>query len=367
MRVLITTDPIGGVWPFAQELASGLLGKGFGVALAVLGGVPSAAHQAQCARLASTYGERFWWEVLGAQLEWMPENEAAYCAAEESLVRLCNEFGADVLHANQFCFGALPLQIPKIVTAHSDVLSWADHCRGGKLEASAWLRRYERLVTEGLEGADAVIAPTDWMLGALALNFTLPRRTHVIANGRTLLTQRCGERQLQAITAGRLWDEAKDVGFLIGVSSPFPILAAGDCKDESARRLPDRNGITWLGRLCEEELLARFRESAIYICTSRYEPFGLAPLEAALCGCAVVARDIASLREVWANGALYFSDQASLSAVLHRLYANPNHLKGAQTNSLRRARHFTAERMVDAYASLFVEMHQEAEARAYVA
>ena len=54
-----------------------------------------------------------------------------------------------------------------------------------------------------------------------------------------------------------------------------------------------------LGPLAEEDLLALFQESAIYLCTSRYEPFGLAPLEAALCGCAVVANDIESLREVW--------------------------------------------------------------------
>jgi glycogen synthase len=367
MRVLITTDPIGGVWPFAQELAWGLLGKGFGVALAVLGGVPSAAQQAQCARLASIYGKRFRSYLLSAQLEWMPDNEGAYRSAEESLLRICNEFGADVLQVNQFCFGALPLQIPKVVTAHSDVLSWADHCRGGKLEDSEWLCRYERLVTDGLKGADGVIAPTAWMLGALAQNFALPRRTHVIANGRTILQEPCSEHRLQAITAGRLWDEAKDVGMLIGISSPFPILAAGDCKDERAERTSRWGGITWLGQLCEEELLACFRESAVYICTSRYEPFGLAPLEAALCGCAVVSRDIASLREVWAEGAVYFRDRESLSAVLHQLYENPDRLKAAQTSALRRARYFTAERMVNAYSSLFAEMHQEAEARAYVA
>ena len=367
MRVLITTDPIGGVWQFTQELASGLLGKGFGVALVVLGGTPSIAQQASCNRLAATYGDNFLLEVLGAPLEWMPKNERAYRAAESSLLRICEKFSADVLHANQFCFGALPLRIPKIVTAHSDVLSWADHCRGGRLEESDWLRHYERLVTEGLNGADVVSAPTEWMLRALARNLALPRRTSVIANGRTISQPNNAERRMRAITAGRLWDEAKDVGLLNGISSPFQIVAAGDCKDQSEGRSFGLNGVKLLGPLCEEELLARFCESAIYICTSRYEPFGLAPLEAALCGCAVVARDIASLREVWADSALYFSDQASLSALLHQLYANPEDLKAAQVSSSRRAQRFTAERMVEAYSSLYAEIHQEAEATAYVA
>ena len=49
-----------------------------------------------------------------------------------------------------------------------------------------------------------------------------------------------------------------------------------------------------------------FRQSAIYLCASRYEPFGLAPLEAALCGCALVLRDLPSLREIWGNSALFF-------------------------------------------------------------
>jgi len=37
-----------------------------------------------------------------------------------------------------------------------------------------------------------------------------------------------------------------------------------------------------------------------------YEPFGLAPLEAALSRCAIVANDIPSLREVWGSAAMYF-------------------------------------------------------------
>ena len=63
---------------------------------------------------------------------------------------------------------------------------------------------------------------------------------------------------------------------------------AGEAQHESAKLAEHVGRATLLGRLSEYELLQFFRESSIYICTSRYEPFGLAPLEAALCGCAVL-------------------------------------------------------------------------------
>lgn len=64
-----------------------------------------------------------------------------------------------------------------------------------------------------------------------------------------------------------------------------------------------------------------------------YEPFGIAPLEAALCGCTVVANDIASLREVWGDDALYFDGPRSLSMLLHQLNRDKRQL--AQTRNER--------------------------------
>ena len=60
------------------------------------------------------------------------------------------------------------------------------------------------------------------------------------------------------------------------------------------------------GELSESEMRELLSRAAIYIATSKYEPFGLAPLEAALSRCAIVANDIPSLREIWGDAALYF-------------------------------------------------------------
>jgi len=97
-------------------------------------------------------------------------------------------------------------------------------------------------------------------------------------------------------------------------------------------------------------LLAR---SSIYIATSIYEPFGMAPLEAALCGCAVVANDIPSLREVWGDDALYFDGPRSLSVLLHQLNRDEQLLAQARRRSFARANEMTVQRMVDSYEALY--------------
>jgi glycogen(starch) synthase len=356
MRVLITTDVVGGVWHFTHELAGGLLRAGSSVALVSLGGTPSEDQCRQCADLASEFGDAFRCESSSTPLEWMQENECAYHEAAPILIRTAKDFGAEIVHSNQFCFGALPLELPKLITAHSDVLSWAEACRGEPLENSPWLRQYRRLVSDGLNGASIVVAPTRWMLNALRSNFPLRARCEVIPNGRTLPDAAGTTRRLRAITAGRLWDEAKDIRILGNVASPLPLYAAGDMQQGGARGPQYLRGVTLLGRMAQDELLDFFRESAIYICTSWYEPFGLAALEAALCGCAVLARDNPSLKEVWQDAASYFSDAQSLSGLLSELATDPELLETAQCRSRARAQFFTTARMVAAYQAQFAKM-----------
>lgn len=367
MRILITTDVVGGVWQFTHELTAGLLRAGTSVALVSFGGKPAPEHLAQCARLVAQYGNRFVYESSPAALEWMQHNDAAYFEAAPLLLQLARDFNADLLHSSQFCFGALPLDVPKVITAHSDVLSWADACRTRPLEDSPWLRQYRRLVTDGLNGATSVIAPTRWMLNALKQNFPVHVPDAVIPNGRTLAPASPLARQPRAITAGRLWDDAKDVTLLSEVSAPLPLYVAGETQHDGMSASRQFGSATLLGRLPDLELIEFFRDSAIYICTSRYEPFGLAPLEAALCGCAVLARDIPSLHEVWQEGARYFSDAPSLEALLHEFASDPERLCFAQAESLNRARLFTAERMVSSYIAHYAHALHEAEARSYAA
>jgi glycosyltransferase involved in cell wall biosynthesis len=355
MRLLMTADTVGGVWRFTQELTSGLLEAGEAVALVSFGREPSAAQQAECERLQARWGESFFYASCDTPLEWMRENDRAFDHGAAVLARVSREFEAELLHANQFCFGATRLGVPTVVTGHSDVLSWARSCRGAELEHSEWLARYCALVQRGLDAADVVTAPTAWMMRALGEGFRLPSDQLVIPNGRSVAAQAPAERRLRAVTAGRVWDEAKDVALLGMARSPMPLVVVGEEECDGVRA-GELEGVELHGALSEQALLQLFASSAAYVCTSRYEPFGLAPLEAALCGCAIVAREIASLREVWENAALYFRDAEELSAVLKRLYEDPEFLCAYQQRAAERAQMFSREQMVNGYREMYADL-----------
>jgi glycogen(starch) synthase len=353
MRILMTTDAVGGVWTFTQELAAGLLERGCSVRLVSFGRMPSAAQQQQCAELARQYLRRFAFVPSDIPLEWMQQNGRVIEQGSELLQREAALFAPDLIHSNQFCFAALDSGIPCVLTAHSDVLSWAKACRPNGMPPSEWLDRYIAMVQAGLLAADAVAAPTQWMLHALAESFALPRHSAVVPNGRTISAAPAAASTLRAVTAGRLWDEAKGIDTLAHVESPIPIAIAGESCSDSRASWMNRPAFEWMGQLSEAEMLQLLAESSIYICLSKYEPFGLAALEAALCGCAVVARDIPSLREVWQDAALYFHDANELTALLHRLRDDSDLLRHARISANRHAQWFTRDRMVDGYLGLF--------------
>ncbi len=109
----------------------------------------------------------------------------------------------------------------------------------------------------------------------------------------------------------------------------------------------------------ESQLRSLYSRAAIYAATSRYEPFGLAPLEAAFSRCAVVANDIPTFRELWGPTACYFrrNDASSLAETVARLRADRELRLTFATLALNRARQcFTASRMVDEYLALYNSM-----------
>ena len=354
MRILMTTDTVGGVWTYTKELSTQFLCRGSSVALVSFGRAPTATQRAWVDDQTAQWGGRFTFAASDIPLEWMQENAGAYSLGEPLLLELAESFGAELLLSSQYCFGALPCAIPRIVVAHSDVLSWAQACGKAPLEQSEWLTQYCALVSEGLRRADAVVAPTAWMLRALADHFQIPREARVIANGRTLPEIRTdGRRKLQAVTAGRLWDEGKNVQMLAAVAPILPVLVAGELGRDRSQFSRMQNQLFFLGPLTERDLIELFRMSSIYICTSRYEPFGLAPLEAALCGCAVLANDVPSLHEVWNGAALFFDGPESLSRLLAELCHDRAFLSEARERGLAHARRFTADRMALDYLQLF--------------
>lgn len=353
MRILLASDMFGGVWTVTTELTTELLQRGHAVALVGLGRTPSHEQQAWCAAKSRAHGPSFQFTASNIPLEWMEKNEFVFTQGAGMLFHVAKQFRPDLLHSSQFCFGALSLDIPKLIAAHGDVLSWADACTPQGLERSRWLQQYRSLVTRGLQSCDAIACPTRWMGLELARHYSDLPPSYVIRNGRSLEPPESRLRTVQAVTVGGLWDEAKNIEMLRSVNAPIPIYVAGERRRGTSPAPRQMGRSILLGTLPQSSLLALLARSSIYIATSIYEPFGIAPLEAALCGCAVVANDIPSLREVWGDDALYFSGPRELSTLLHQLNRDERRLAEARQRAFARAKELTAHRMADGYEALY--------------
>jgi len=69
------------------------------------------------------------------------------------------------------------------------------------------------------------------------------------------------------------------------------------------------------GFVPDNDLAALYRSAALYIFPSRYEGFGLPPLEAMNYGCPVVSSDSSCLPEILGSAAVYFHDNQTNSAI----------------------------------------------------
>src|SRR5439155_5441375 len=187
---------------------------------------------------------------------------------------------------------------------HSCVLSWWRAVKGAPAPPE-W-DPYAQEVARGLGAADLVVAPTEFMLAALEMHYgPLPARIR-IPNGRDPAQFTPGIKENFVLTAGRFWDEAKNLRALdlVAPRLPWPVYAAGGQTGPQGGTAGFRN-VRTLGRQSSSCLASWMARASIYALPARYEPFGLSALEAALAGCALVLGDIPSLREVWGDTAIY--------------------------------------------------------------
>jgi glycosyltransferase involved in cell wall biosynthesis len=234
------------------------------------------------------------------------------------------------------------------------VLSWWRAVHGEAAPAN-W-ETYQRKVQAGLAGAGLVAAPTRAMLQSLVREYGPLPAGLVLANGRASGLLRPGTKQQYVMAAGRFWDAAKNLAALQAAAQglSWPVRVAGaTTHPDGGRLLP--GGVEFLGELPPAALAGHLRGASIYALPARYEPFGLSVLEAALCACALVLGDIASLREVWGDAALYVApgDHAALHATLQRLIAQPAERERLAAAARQRAQQFTPERMADGYLQAY--------------
>jgi glycogen synthase len=361
MHVLMTADTVGGVWTYTQELVSGLVRQGTRVTLVSLGKIPAATDMAWTAALPNLD-----YRATNYRLEWMQDSQRDVEESQRYLGKVIREVRPDVLHLNQYCYAGVCPGVPRMVAAHSDVVSWWVAVHGEEPPESPWMRWYRNTVTRGLRAADVVIAPSQWMLDTVRTYYAPPSDGLVIHNGRDpAIFGADHDKEQFVLSVGRQWDAGKQTRLLMECDHATPICVVGSQyepgKQQPQPQEPDlQNSAQQVcGVLSHHELRALYARAAIYAATSRYEPFGLAPLEAALSRCALVLNDIPVFHELWGDSACYFrtNDRNHLKRVLHDLSADV----GLQRNYANRAYgraldRFRATRMVEQYADVYARV-----------
>ncbi len=359
MHVLVTADTVGGVWTYAKELITGLVRRGVKVTLVSFGNIPS-------------HSQMDWIEALGAavdyrptafRLEWMQESEEDLAESRQFLMSVIDETKPDLLHLNQYCYGDLGVCIPRLIVAHSDVVSWWVAVKNEEPRGIDWVSRYREIVTSGLAGATLVVAPSKWMMRQIEEWYLVPKDSRVVFNGRTPNTFNPHiTKDDYILSVGRLWDGGKQVSLLATIAPPAPVFVVGTEEHADAALRGGQifgegtSDLHLKGPQTESQLRHWYGRAAVYAATSRYEPFGLAPLEAAMSRCAIVANDIPTFRELWGDTVCYFkaNDPESLQFELERLHQSRELRLTFANLAYNRARlRYTAERMVDEYTRLY--------------
>ena len=348
-RVLLTTDVVGGGWDFCVTLAHGLRCAGDDVVLLALGSPSLAQRRAAGAAHA---------ELLSAplKLEWMHDASDDVGITRELVAQVARHVRADIVHANQFAAACSNIDVPVVLTLHSDVLSWRKWTLGTLGVPPEW-QSYAALVRMALRRADRVVSVSGFLAGEVSALYGIWREIDVVHNGWPAPQPPAVVRERATVVAGRVWDAAKNIPLVHDAAQgwdPGTVYLAGDSAhpDGGTAMIPD--ALTPVGFLTRKDMDSLLGRSRVYISAARYDPFGLLPLQAALHGCTLLLSDIPSYREVWRDMATYFrSDDADDLRDKWR-FALESAARYDRNTALEHARaHLSAEGMVEQYRHVY--------------
>jgi len=358
----MTADAIGGVWHYAVELAGALAPMGIETVLAVLGPIPDRAQRDAAAAIPGcTLIE------TGLPVDWLCDRAEPVLAAGRAIAALAAEHGADLIHCNMpSLLAAGPTGVPVLAVDHGGIGPWWRAAYGMMPPAAyAWL---DELVRAGLTAADAVVAPSASHAAVLAEHYRLGVAPLAIHNGRTPAALPDAPAATTGVfTAGRLWDPVKATALLDAVAAGLdvPFEAAGALTGPHGETVAPRHLIA-PGSLDAEALAARLAARPVFVSAARFEPFGLAVLEAAQAGCALVLSGIPTFRELWTGAALIVpeDDPDAYRVAIARVLVDEGlrqHLgEAARIRSARYTPQATAAAVASIYAGLLDPQHRVA-------
>ncbi|WP_276496807.1 glycosyltransferase family 4 protein [Pontibacter litorisediminis] len=352
-KILMTADTVGGVWTYALELIRALAPFKTHVSLATMGAPLSEEQRAQAEEIdnLTIYESDY-------KLEWMDSPWEDVEKAGEWLLKLKEEVQPDLVHLNGMVHGALNFGVPTVVVVHSCVLSWWKAVKDEEVPKE-W-DKYKELVTQGLQNATMVVAPTQAMLHQAEALYGPFQNSTVVYNGRGQHTFLFGKKEPFVFSMGRVWDEAKNISMLAHIASDlqWPVYIAGDARHPATGKEVQLENVHFLGQLTEKEVSDWLSRASIYALPAKYEPFGLTILEAAMSGCALVVGKTDSQAEIWGNAAKYVNpnDADELRDTINHLIDDEFGRNIMAMRAIKRSHGYTADPMGQDYDHVYRQL-----------
>jgi glycogen synthase len=297
MKILMTTDTVGGVWCYSLDLASYLIkSHQIDVVLLSMGPALKKNQQEQIQKVRKLKSFHF-----TGKLEWMEGCEDDLQDAGVWIKSIYEKEKPDIIHFNHYAHVDMDWDCPVVCVAHSCMATWWKAVKNEILPES--FDAYFRLVNTAFLKSNTVVAPSQSILNDIQNVYSFSTPSYIIPNGIDKPFPFANEKNPILFTMGRLWDEAKNLDLILKAAPMIKadIYIAGE-RDEVGEV---SENVHFLGSLDRKQVFNWLRMSKIFALPVKYEPFGLSFLEAAHHKCTLIGGDIASLREIWGDAMLY--------------------------------------------------------------
>jgi glycosyltransferase involved in cell wall biosynthesis len=299
--------------------------------------------------------------------------------------RACTCLGVDLAHVPYWAPPLAP-PVPTVVTIHDLIPLVLPEYRGSPL-----VRLYTALVSAAASRARLVLADSEASRRDIVTHLGLPagrvRVVYLAADAR--YTPAPTPEDMQIRTRYRLperyvlylggFDVRKNVATVLGtyrwagpaIGEECPLVIAGRLPERDTPFTPDPRRLIQeqkisekyvrLVRFVEEDQAAKpalYRGAVAFIFPSRYEGFGLPPLEALACGTPVVGSNTASLPEVVGNAGVLLppDDAEGMASALIQLATDDGFRAELSRRALAQAARFSWARTAQETLAAYQEM-----------
>lgn len=356
MKILMTTDTVGGIWNYSVELCKGLKEYHVTIHLVAMGAWPSKEQRKQIAEYENVilYKSDF-------KLEWMQDPWEDVEKSRKWINCIYQTVQPDLVHLNNYAHIEEDWECPVVTVFHSSVPTWWQAVKGTSIPSS-W-DPYIKMVKNSLNGADVVVSPTRAILEKAQGIHNITSPTKIIYNGKEMSFPNLIEKEDFILCSGRIWDEGKNLKLLSKIAQhlPWPVFVAGNNINPNTGNICEVENVNFIGKLNPEELKNWMQRAKIFVSPTKYEPFGLSILEAAKAGCVLALSNIDTLQELWHGNAVFFDPENAEEAekVILQLISDEDFRKTLAQKSKKAAESYCTKKMSSDYFQLYNELIAE--------